>query len=66
VNKLQAARIKLDSWCQLKDVGSFEKTILSIVMDIPDMTESENNRPTDPGAEASDLGTIVHPNLRQL
>jgi len=63
---VQAARNKLDSWCQLKDVGSFEKTILSIVMDIPDMTESENNLPIDPGAEASDLGTIVHPNLRPL
>jgi len=41
LNKVQAARNKLHSWRQLKDVGSFNKTFLSIVMDIPDITESE-------------------------
>jgi len=41
LNKVQAARNKLHSWRQLKDVGTFNKTFLSIVMDIPDITESE-------------------------
>jgi len=41
LNKVQAARNKLHSWRQLKDVGSFNKTFLSILMDIPDITESE-------------------------
>jgi len=38
---VQSARKTLHSWRQLKDVGSFNKTFLSIVMDIPDITESE-------------------------
>jgi len=41
LNKVQAARNKLHGWRQLKDVGTFNKTFLSIVMDIPDITESE-------------------------
>jgi len=41
LNKVQAARNKLHSWRQLKDVGGSNKTFLSIVMDIPDITESE-------------------------
>ena len=41
LKKVQAARNKLHRWRQLKDVGSFNKTFLSIVMDIADITESE-------------------------
>jgi len=41
LNKVQAARKKLHSCPQLNDVGSFNKKFLSIVMDIPDVTESE-------------------------
>lgn len=41
LNKTQAARDKLHSWRQVKDVGTFNKTFLSIVMDIPDITEEE-------------------------
>jgi len=41
LQQVQAARNKLHSWRQLKDVGSFSKTFLSIVMDTPDITESE-------------------------
>jgi len=43
LNKVHAARNKLHSWRQLKDVGSFSKTFLRIVMDIPDITESEKS-----------------------
>jgi len=41
LNKVQVARNKLHSWRQLKYVGSFNKTFLSIVMGIRDITESE-------------------------
>lgn len=41
LNKTQAARDKLHSWRQIKDVGTFNKSFLSIVMDIPDITEEE-------------------------
>jgi len=43
LNKVQAARNKFHRWRQLKDVGSFNKTFLSIVMDIPDITEPEKS-----------------------
>ena len=41
LNKVQAARNKLHSWRQIKDVGTFNKTFLSIVMDIPGITVAE-------------------------
>lgn len=41
LNKIQAARDKLHSWRQIKDVGTFNRTFLSVVMDIPDITEAE-------------------------
>lgn len=41
LNKVQAARNKLHSWRQIKDVAAFNKSFLSIVLDIPDITEEE-------------------------
>lgn len=41
LNTTQAARDKLHSWRQVKDVGTLNKTFISIVMDIPDITEEE-------------------------
>eukprot|EP00170_Pyropia_yezoensis_P000123 contig_1036_g124 len=41
LNKTQAARDKLHAWRQIKDVGTFNKTFLSVVVDIPDITEAE-------------------------
>ena len=41
LNKVQAARNKLHSWRQIKDVGAFNKSFLAIVLDIPDITEEE-------------------------
>jgi len=41
LNKVQAACNNLHSWRQLKNVGSFNKTFVSIVMDTPDITQLE-------------------------
>lgn len=41
LNKTQAARDKLHSWRQIKDVGTFNRTFLSVLLDIPDITEAE-------------------------
>ena len=41
LKKVQAAQNELHSWRQLNDVGTFNKTFLRNVMDIPDITESE-------------------------
>ena len=41
LNKMQAARNKLHSWRQISDVGTFNKSFLSILLDIPDITEEE-------------------------
>lgn len=41
LNKAQAARDKLHSWRQVKDVGTFNRTFLSVLLDIPDITEAE-------------------------
>lgn len=41
LNKVQAARNKLHAWHQIKDVGTFNKSFLAIVLDIPDITEEE-------------------------
>ena len=41
LNKTQVARDKLHSWRQIKDVGTFNRTFLSVLLDIPDITEAE-------------------------
>lgn len=41
LNKVQAARNKLHSWRQIKDVATFNKSFLSIILDIPEITEEE-------------------------
>jgi len=41
LNNVQAARKMLHGWRPLKGVGRFSKSSLSIVMEFPDITESE-------------------------
>lgn len=41
LNKAQAARNKLHLWRQIKDGGTLKKSFLSIILDIPDITEDK-------------------------
>lgn len=41
LNKAQAARNELHSWREIKDVATFNKSFLSIVLDIPDIPEEQ-------------------------
>lgn len=41
LNKVQAARDLLHKWKQMKDVASYNKSFQSIVLDIPDITMTE-------------------------